>query len=133
MYTWSEGIASCNITTNIAINPNSPALSQQEAAQVLGYTEYSWDNLSGQEKQPASTFKEWIQLTTKEKTAAVVLGYIEQTWGKQEATEHRKKSWSELTSKGADLVFAVLVSQAASLLEKIRNQMLEATGSFTIT
>ena len=33
------------------------------AARVLGYTETSWDNVSGNEPQPVSYYKYWDELT----------------------------------------------------------------------
>ena len=55
-------------------------LSQQQAAALLGYTQTSWDNTSGNEVQPASASKTWAQLTSEEKSAAMVLGYTALTW-----------------------------------------------------
>ena len=37
---------------------------------MLGYTQVSWDNLSGQEQQPWSSIKSWASLTDNEKAAA---------------------------------------------------------------
>ena len=54
--------------------------SEQDAMRVLGYTQASWDNLSGEEQQPWSSIKYWSSLTPNEKEAAVVLGYTEMTW-----------------------------------------------------
>ena len=41
----------------------------------MGYTQASWDNLSGNEAQPAPAAKAWDELTDIEFRAAVVLGY----------------------------------------------------------
>ena len=46
----------------------------------MGYTEASWDNLSGNEAQPASAAKDWAELSSKEKEAASVLGYSQLSW-----------------------------------------------------
>ena len=76
--------------------------SEQAGAAVLGYTKVSWDNLSGKEKQPWSSFKSWFELSLNEKAAAGLLGYTETTWdnewgsGPQPASVD--KSWAELTA-----------------------------------
>jgi len=72
---------------------------EQAAARVLGFTRTSWDNVSGQEKQPLSTFKKWAQLTVRERVAANVLGYSEDTWNrvdKQEQPVWMTKRWDDL-------------------------------------
>ena len=40
----------------------------------------SWDNDSGKEPQPASSSKQWAELTDAEKTAVVALGYSQLSW-----------------------------------------------------
>ena len=76
--------------------------SEQDAAQMLGYTGASWDNWSGQEQQPWSSIKHWSSLTANEQVAAAVLGYNETTWDDMSGLEPQPassvKSWSELTS-----------------------------------
>ena len=69
-------------------------LSQQQAALLLGYTQVSWDNKSGNEAQPASASKKWTDLTSQERFAATVLGYTQQTWITISQT---KTLWSALT------------------------------------
>ena len=62
---------------------------------MLGFSQASWDNESGQETQPASSEKYWAQLTHDERAAAGVLGYTEETWdGSPAAT---RKAWAQLT------------------------------------
>ena len=47
---------------------------------MLGYTQVSWDNLSGNEPQPASADKYWGELSSEEREAAAVLGYSQISW-----------------------------------------------------
>ena len=47
---------------------------------VLGFTQVSWDNLSGGEPQPKSWDKFWNELSVNEQAAIVLLGYNEKTW-----------------------------------------------------
>ena len=74
------------------------------ALRALGFTQASWDNLSGQEKQPSSVEKYWDELTDKEKAAATVLGYTATTWDNESGSEPQPasadKSWNELRSCG---------------------------------
>ena len=76
--------------------------SQQVAARALGYTDASWDNLSGDELQPWSSIKSWVHLTESEKAAAVVLGYTAVTWDNVSGAEAQPassdKEWSGLIS-----------------------------------
>ena len=75
---------------------------EQLAAQVLGYTQVSWDN-PRKEKQPDSAKKYWTELTQQERAAAVVLGYTKTIWdkgGKKDQPDSAKKYWGELTSCG---------------------------------
>ena len=78
--------------------------SEQAAAGVLGFTQVSWDNLSGQEKQPISSDKDWAALTQHEQAAAIALGYTKTTWDNMSGSETQPtstgKAWSELTSCG---------------------------------
>ena len=67
----------------------------------MGYTQQSWDDESGKEKQPASAKKYWAKLTDAEKAAAMVLGYTERIWdkgGKKDQPASADKYWAELTS-----------------------------------
>ena len=71
---------------------------------VLGYTQVSWDNLSGQERQPWSSNKVWAELTDNEKAAAALLGYLPPTWDNASGNEAQpasaNKDWAELTACG---------------------------------
>ena len=69
----------------------------------MGYTQVSWDNESGKEKQPSSAKKRWDKLTHLERVAAVVLGYTGSMWdkgGKKHQPASASKYWAELTSCG---------------------------------
>ena len=72
---------------------------------MLGYTQVSWDNLSGQEQQPWSSDKFWASLTDNEESAAVLLGYTQKAWDNESGSEQQPhssfKSWRELTACGA--------------------------------
>ena len=76
--------------------------SEQAGAAVLGFTQVSWDNLSGQEPQPWSSEKAWFELSLNEKAAAVLLGYSQTTWDNNSGSEPQPasavKSWAELTA-----------------------------------
>ena len=78
---------------------------EQAAAVVLGYTQASWDNLSGEEKQPWSASKAWHELSTNQKAAALLLGYTQITWENESGSEPQPvsatKSWAELTACGS--------------------------------
>ena len=71
---------------------------------MLGYTKLSWDNESGNVKQPASATKYWNQLSVNEEAAAGVLGYTKKSWDNQSGGETQPdsfyKSWHQLTSCG---------------------------------
>ena len=68
--------------------------------QVLGYTQVSWDNWSGEEQQPWSSIKYWSSLTPNEKAAAEALGFNGTTWDNDSGFEPRPasadKPWSAL-------------------------------------
>ena len=72
---------------------------------MLGYTQFSWENFSGEEPQPASADKAWAALTDDEKAAARVLGYTGTIWDNESGAETQpasaNKYWAELTSCGA--------------------------------
>ena len=78
------------------------SISEQLAAQVLEYTQASWDNLSGKEQQPWSSIKYWASLTSNEKKAAAALGYTQVSWDNESGSVAQPasaaKSWAELTS-----------------------------------
>ena len=86
------------------IGPLSGCNSEQAAAGVLGYTQVSWDDLSGEEKQPVSSDKYWTGLTQHQQAAAIVLGYTKTTWDNMSGSEPQPasadKGWSGLTSCG---------------------------------
>ena len=75
---------------------------------MLGFTQISWDNESGNEKHPDSIFKEWEKLTDEEKAAAADLGFTERDWerrwdddqGSEPLPDSFYKPWAELTSCG---------------------------------
>ena len=72
---------------------------RERAAAALGYSQRTWDNESGSERQPSTENKSWDELTGNEQTAAGVLGYNRRSWdGPQPDSVY--KSWSELTSCG---------------------------------
>ena len=72
------------------------------AAGGLGYTQKTWDDVSGNEKKPASAEKYWAELTDSERAAAAVLGYTQKNWdnANEKKPASAGKSWSELTSCG---------------------------------
>ena len=78
--------------------------SEQAAAVVLGFTQVSWDDLSGQEPQPWSMRKSWVELSGNEKSAAVLLGYTQTTWDNDSDLEPQPasavKNWTDLTACG---------------------------------
>ena len=69
---------------------------------MLGYTQKNWDDVSGNEKHPASAEKYWAALTDSERAAAAVLGYTGKIWDNDSGTEKQPASadkyWIELTS-----------------------------------
>ena len=71
---------------------------------MLGYTQVSWDDASGEETQPASGDKHWANLTETEKVAAMFLGYTGTIWDNDSGSEPQPasaiKHWDELTSCG---------------------------------
>ena len=83
---------------------SSECNSEQAAAKELGFSQLSWDNKSGKEKQPASFDKYFKTLTHKERLAAVVLGYTGTNWDNDSGSElqpiSRDMSWSKLEACG---------------------------------
>ena len=73
---------------------------EQWAAVVLGYTQASWDNKSGKEKQPSSSKKYWNELTARERAAALNLGYTQWMWDGGDVPASVNKNWAELTACG---------------------------------
>ena len=76
--------------------------SEQAAAITLGFTQLTWDNLSGKEQLPWTSIKHWESLTINEKIAASALGYNETIWDNWSKT-HRppatmSKDWAKLTA-----------------------------------
>ena len=77
---------------------------EEEAAKVLGYTQLSWDNISGEEKQPLSMDKYWDELTELEQVAAFELGYTPKMWDKgKKLPPAMEKHWAELTTSCGDV------------------------------
>ena len=74
------------------------------AAGILGYTQVSWDNGSGKEKQPVSADKHWAALTQHERAAAMVLGYTRTMWDNKSGSASKPasvdKHWAELSACG---------------------------------
>ena len=85
--------------------------SEQAAAEKLGFTKTSWDNISGKEKRPSSGAKTFVQLTHEERLAAVTLGFTSTTWdnksGKEKKPASDAKQWSELTTCGEEHIYRV--------------------------
>ena len=80
----------------------SVCVSERAAVMVLGYSQVSWDNESGEEQQPVTQFLSWAALTDDEKAAGTLLGYNATRWDNVSRSEAEPavvdKSWSELTS-----------------------------------
>ena len=80
--------------------------SEQAAVVVLGYTQVTWDNLSGKERVPWSSIKSWAQLSDNEKEAATLLGYNERSWDNVSGSERPPasvdKGFAELTACSKD-------------------------------
>ena len=92
----------CSLTFALALLADCS--SEQDGAATLGYTQASWDNLSGKEQQPWSSIKSWAALGATEKAAAALLGYTEANWDNELGTQPRPasafKSWSDLAACG---------------------------------
>ena len=69
---------------------------------VIGFTQLSWDNESGEEQQPLTGLQYWAALTDEEKAAGTLLGYTAASWDNLSGSEDQPavvdKSWAELTS-----------------------------------
>ena len=63
---------------------------------MLGFTEVTWDNCSGEEPQPAAVRKTWDELTDDERTAVEYLGFIKLSWDTR-APSSSTKTWAALT------------------------------------
>ena len=78
--------------------------SEQDAARMLGFTQVTWDDYTGEERQPASLKKFWHMLTAGEKAGALTLGYTREIWDDRSSEEMRPashtKHWAELTTCG---------------------------------
>ena len=89
---------------HIYLYTSSGCKDERAAARALGYTQVSWDNKSGKEKQPASEDKSWAALTQHERAAAMVLGYTRTMWDNKSESEadsaSAAKHWAELTACG---------------------------------
>ena len=95
----------CRIRLKIAhvCNHRPPVCNSEQAAyETLGYTQASWDNLSGEELLPWSSIKPWTTLTANEKAAAAFLGYNAINWDDLSDAEPQPasfyKHWDELTT-----------------------------------
>ena len=79
-------------------------VSEQAAAALLGYTQTSWDDVSGKEIQPASSKKHWAKLAEHERKAAMALGYSPKIWdnfsGEETQPPADSKYWHELKDCG---------------------------------
>ena len=77
-------------------------VSERAALIVLGFTQVSWDNESGEEQQPLASFLSWAALTDEEKAAGTQLGYTATNWdtvvGSTSEPAVANKGWAELTS-----------------------------------
>ena len=71
---------------------------------MLGFTQISWDNISGKEKQPSPMAKSWTKLKHDERYAAVALGFTGDSWdnfsGKEKQPDAMAKKWAELATCG---------------------------------
>ena len=89
---------------NQCLTFSSVCNSEQAGARALGYTQVSWNNLSGRVRQPLSSLKSWKALTANEKVGAKLLGYKRQSWdnesGDQPQPASTNKFWHELTACG---------------------------------
>ena len=79
---------------------------------MLGYTQVSWDNASGNERKPLAARKKWASLTDNEKLAVGLLGFTEMSWSTGlgytiRSSSSIDKRWSELTvcTDGEDIFF----------------------------
>ena len=69
--------------------------SEQEAAKALGYTQITWDNLSGNENEPSIVDKYWSEMTAQEKAALTVLGFTAKIWDNHSGREELPASWEK--------------------------------------
>ena len=84
----------------------------------------SWDNDSGKEPQPASSSKQWAELTDAEKTAVVALGYSQLSWD---------YPWPAAAEKYfADLSAAEQAAAAISQIVGLQGTALGTTHLFAI-
>ena len=71
---------------------------------MLGFSQRSWDNDSGKEKQPALFDKYWDSLSHKERLAGVLLGYTGTSWDNDSGSELQPTSldmsWFKLEACG---------------------------------
>ena len=86
------------------LNLLSGCTSEQKAAEVLGFNEITWDDLSGDETKPDSWSKHWSELSRRERAAAAILGYKQASWDHESGHESTplslSKHWSQLTTCG---------------------------------
>ena len=86
----------------------SGCTSEQKAAEVIGFNQVTWDDVSGYAGQPDAWSKHWSELKRNERTAAVILGYNQITWDDESGYESQPASagkfWSQLTACGKVLL-----------------------------
>ena len=112
-------LSTCNLSYPVALP--SACISEQAAAKALGYTQVSWEDVSGKERQPSHTDKSWLQLTAQEKAALTVLGYTAKTWndvsGKETQPASASKTWGKLSVCGENLLITRLLVAPPTLCE----------------
>ena len=72
------------------------------AAEVLGYTQVTWDDVTGRELQPPSSNTSWYDLTHKERLAAMVFGHTATSWDNEKEPQPADWDlyWAEMASCG---------------------------------
>ena len=87
---------------------------------ALGYTEKTWDNLSGKEPQPASADKWWAQMTDKERAGWTILGYTGKSWdnlsGQEKQPAVSNLYWRQLKPCGEFVHSPLVVNTSVSLI-----------------
>ena len=95
--------------------------SELAAAKALGYTQVSWDDVSGNENQPSVGSKSWSQLTAQEKALLTFLGYTAKAWdnvsGEEKQPASWEKPWSDLSVCGENLLITRLLVAPPALCE----------------
>ena len=87
----------------------------------MGYTQITWDNLSGNEHEPSIVDKYWSEMTAQEKAALTVLGFTAKIWdnysGREEPPASWEKSWTRLSVCGENLLITRLLVAPPALCE----------------